>query len=207
MVRGRTIGAVLTTTALAGLLQLATTLGATPALACSCAPMTDAEYVGSADVIFAGTLLDRKEPPSGSITSSGDLVTLTFAVSEVYKGQVGTTTQVRTASSGASCGLELDDEGPFLVFTTFDKNGLTASLCGGTRDLPERPPAALGPGRPPAGSGQATPFEPTSGGGGRGDASETGDGIALALWITGGAAGTALVGWLAYRKVRRRPAG
>ncbi|WP_157361817.1 hypothetical protein [Haloechinothrix halophila] len=153
MVRSRAIGAVLTTTALAGLLQLATTLGAAPALACSCTPMTDAEYVGNADVIFAGTLLDREEPPSGQIVSSRDLVTLTFAVSEVYKGQVGAMTQVRTASSGASCGLEIEGEGPFLVFTTFDENGLTASLCGGTRDLPETVPAVLGEGRPPAGSG------------------------------------------------------
>ncbi len=153
MVRTKAIGAVLTTTALAGLLQLVTTLGAAPALACSCAPMTDAEYADSADVVFAGTLLHREEPDDGGIVSSGDLVTLTFAVDEVYKGQVGTTAQVRTARSGGSCGLELDGEGPFLVFTQFGDDGLTASLCGGTRDLPETVPAVLGEGRPPAGSG------------------------------------------------------
>lgn len=202
----RVTGAALVTVAAAGLLQLVSVLGAAPALACSCAPMTDEEYVENADVIFTATLLGREDPepgPDGTM-SSMDPATLTFAVSEVYKGQVGKTAQVRTATSGASCGLEIEGEGPFLVFTEFGDDGLTASLCGGTRDMPEQPPAALGPGRPPAGSGQATPFEPTSGGGSQDDAD---DGIPVAVWVSGGAAaGLALAGWLAYIGFHRRPA-
>ncbi len=199
MVRTKPIGAVLTTTALAGLLQLVTTLGATPALACSCAPMTDAEYAASADVVFAGTLLDREEPDSGGIVSSGDLITLTFAVDEVYKGQVGTTAQVRTARSGASCGLELEGEGPFLVFTQFGKNGLTASLCGGTRELPETVPAVLGEGRPPAGSGgteKVTHEQATN------ERNETSLPYGW-LWAAGGVAALGLAGWLGVYLRRR----
>lgn len=199
MVRTKAIGAVLTTTALAGLLQLVTTLGAAPALACSCVPMTDAEYAESADVVFAGILLHREEPDDGGIISSGDLVTLTFAVDEVYKGQVGTTVQVRTARSGASCGLELDGEGPFLVFTEFGENGLTASLCGGTRDLPETVPAVLGEGRPPAGSGgtkTVTHEEAIN------EQAETGLPNAW-LWAVGGLAGLGLAGALGVWLRRR----
>ncbi|MPZ01095.1 MAG: hypothetical protein GEU97_24645 [Actinophytocola sp.] len=161
--------------------------------------MTDAEYVDNADVVFAGALLDREEPPAGEIVSSGDLVTLTFAVSEVYKGQVGTTAQVRTAISGASCGLELDGEGPFLVFTQFGDDGLTASLCGGTRDLPETVPAVLGEGRPPAGSGgtEAVTHEESMSG--------IDGGTPMAVWLTGGAA-VALIALLSYGMYRRRKA-
>lgn len=205
MVRSRTIGAVLTTTALAGLLQLATTLGAAPALACSCAPMTDAEYVDNADVVFAGTLLDREEPRSSPIISSDDPVTLTFAVSEVYKGQVGAMAQVRTASSGASCGLEIEGEGPFLVFTTFDENGLTASLCGGTRDLPETVPAALGEGRPPAGSGIREDPEKLTHDQATNDQRDS-DLPHVWLWSVGGVAGLGVAGalgvWLHRRTSR-----
>ncbi|MPY76920.1 MAG: hypothetical protein GEV04_00190 [Actinophytocola sp.] len=191
----RATGAVLATVALAGMLQLVAVLGAAPALACSCAPMTDEEYVESADVIFSGKLIDRKEPVP--LTSSMDPATLTFEVSDVYKGQVGRMAQVRTANSGASCGLEIEGEGPFLVFTEFDDNGgLTASLCGGTREMPEQPPAALGDGRPPAGSGQAAQYEPTS------DIDDSG--TPMAVWLTGGAA-VALVALLSYRVLRQKP--
>ncbi|GAA5129225.1 hypothetical protein [Haloechinothrix salitolerans] len=199
MIRTRTIGAVLATTALAGLLQLVTTLGAAPALACTCAPMTDAEFADSADVIFAGTLLDRREPDQGGTVSSTDPVTLTFAVSEVYKGQVGTMTQVRTARSGASCGLEIDGEGPFLVFTQFGKKGLTASLCGGTRDLPETVPAVIGEGRPPAGSGGTEKVTHEEATGTQADA----DTETAWLWAIGGVAALGLAGWLGIYLRRR----
>lgn len=135
----RLIRAALVTAVAAGLTQLVAVFGAAPALACSCAPMSDREYVASADVIFTGTLLNRDEPEPGpdGLMSSADPATLTFAVSEVYKGQVGPTAQVRTAMSGASCGLEVEGERPFLLFTEFGEDGLTASLCGGTRDRSE----------------------------------------------------------------------
>lgn len=195
----RLIRAALVTVAVAGLIQLVAVFGAAPAVACSCVSMSDREYVEGADVIFKGTLLDREEPEAGldGLFSSADPATLTFAVSEVYKGQVGPTAQVRTAMSGASCGLEIEGEGPFLVFTEFGDDGLTASLCGGTRDMPEEPPAALGDPRPPAGSGEPASFERTSG------TTDSG-GAGPMVWVTGGAA-VALAALLAHRIVRRKP--
>lgn len=133
-------------------------IGASPAFACSCALMSEQEHYERADVVFSGKLTGREEPPRPWV-SSMDPATLTFEVSKVYKGGAGEQQEVTTPMSGASCGLEIQGAGPYLVFTNEGRDGdcLTASLCGGTRLLAEAEPA-FGPGSPPAStSGEGEP--------------------------------------------------
>lgn len=115
---------------------------ASPASACSCAVgaaqdrVTADSLFAGADAVFTGRLVDRRDPVSlAGTSSSADLATLTFAVTTVFKGQVAPRQEVRTAWSGASCGLEITGEGPFLLFTSRAGDGtLRASLCGGATE-------------------------------------------------------------------------
>jgi hypothetical protein len=131
-------------------------VSASPAHACTCARASEAEYFRSADVVFTGTLIDRQEPPWRPVMSSGDPATLTFEVSRVHRGQAQRFQQVETAMSGASCGLEIDGSGPFLVVADHvqDSSTLTASLCGGTRAIADRGPPAFGENYPPEPGGE-----------------------------------------------------
>jgi Tissue inhibitor of metalloproteinase len=124
---------------------------AAPAHACSCAVASQAEHFQDADVVFTGRLVDRQEPPWRPVMSSGDPAALTFEVSRVYRGEAERLQVVETAMSGASCGLVIDGQGPFLVFTNHAPDGatLTASLCGGTRAIADGGPPAFGAGHPP----------------------------------------------------------
>ena len=109
-------------------------LVATPAAACSCAvpPDVTAYYVDTADIVFAGRLVPTVEHPGGEISSSLDPAHV-FAVDSVFKGAVrGERQDVVSADLGASCGLELAGEGPFVVFAIEEDGGHTAGLCGGT---------------------------------------------------------------------------
>jgi hypothetical protein len=119
-------------------------LGTGTAVACSCALVSDAELVDVVDVIFRGTVIDYQyiEDPDGDGTvSSLDPATFTFAVEEVYKGNATETQRVLSPVDGASCGLEIPDEGEFIVFAQsglYDgpdlaEGELAAYLCDGTR--------------------------------------------------------------------------
>ena len=171
---------------------------ASPASACSCAVVgvrdraTADTLLAGADAVFAGRLVDRREPVSldGS-SSSADLATLTFAVSRVFKGEVAPRQEVRTAQSGASCGLELAGEGPFLLFAQRAADGtLRASLCGGAS---ERVDLATWAGSPPdaAVDGSPGPHRPSA---------------TVAAAVALAAAGLAAAALGAVRRARRRSA-
>lgn len=116
-----------------GVLLLAGWVSAAPASACSCAPTGTAEQFAAADTVFSGRLTSR-EVLGGS--SSDDPAVHLFAVDAVQKGSASADQTVVSAASGASCGLELAGNGPFLVFATRDDDGvLRADLCGGTAEL------------------------------------------------------------------------
>ncbi|MCZ2815747.1 hypothetical protein [Modestobacter sp. VKM Ac-2984] len=106
---------------------------ATPASACSCAGLAVPEQFERADAVFAGQLVSR-EVRGGA--SSTDPALHVFAVEAVFKGTAHARQGVVSAASGASCGLELSGDGPFLVFA--DSPGeqgdgpYTAGLCDGT---------------------------------------------------------------------------
>ncbi|MGQ0464847.1 MAG: hypothetical protein ACT4QG_05965 [Sporichthyaceae bacterium] len=134
-------------------------LGASPAFACSCAGYSedsqakrDKRYLEDADVVFKGTLLKvtPPKPRKGGVSYSADPATYEFEVGRVHKGIAYERTNVSSAQSGASCGIELSGPGPFLVFANRGQGGtLQANLCGGTRELGPKENVALGPGREP----------------------------------------------------------
>jgi hypothetical protein len=110
------------------LLVLASWVLAPAASACSCAGGTAADHAVRADAVFSGRLVAR-EVAGGS---GGGTALYVFAVDTVYAGEVSARQGVVSAVSGASCGLELTGEGPFLVFATREDGRLAADLCGGT---------------------------------------------------------------------------
>lgn len=118
-----------------------------PAHACSCMATTDEEAFARADAVFRGQVTGYQPPaPDGEFLSSTDPAIWTFAVSEVYKGDVAPSQQIISAFSGASCGLEIPHQGEFIVFA--GRRGLDgqvsgdqyfANLCGGTRSTAAGP--------------------------------------------------------------------
>ena len=122
------------------------------AAACSCGPATDQQALDAADTVFEGELLSYEfdEDPDGDGTiGSTDPAVWTFAVTAVYKGDARQTETIYSASSGASCGLEIPKEGTFFVFANwitadnaepgYPIGELTAGLCGGTRAVSAGP--------------------------------------------------------------------
>ncbi|TFV76677.1 hypothetical protein E4P39_07115 [Blastococcus sp. CT_GayMR19] len=126
-----------------GLLLAAGLLVATPASACSCVGGTTQEFFDRADAVFTARLVSREEP-RGRLTSSADPALHVFAVDTVFKGTAHEQQGVVSPVSGATCGLELSGEGPFVVFatrsadlggmlfTTLADDQYAAFLCGGT---------------------------------------------------------------------------
>jgi hypothetical protein len=106
------------------LLVLAGWVLAPAASACSCTGGTAADHALRADAVFSGRLVDREVV--------GGTALHVFAVDTVYAGEVSARQGVLSPASGASCGLELAGEGPFLVFADREDDRLAAGLCGGT---------------------------------------------------------------------------
>jgi len=102
---------------------------------------TDEENFARSDAVFVGEVVAYAPPPPPA-TSSGDPATWTFAVSEVYKGDVGASQEIVSAVSSATCGISVPRQGQVLVFATrqgfqlpLAQGQYAASLCGGTRSL------------------------------------------------------------------------
>jgi hypothetical protein len=139
------------------------TLAVGPAHACSCTGGTDAEKFKLAQAVFTGTLVGREEPnESASVQSSADPVIYTFAVDRVYKGTITNPQRVKSVVDGASCGLELRSNGPFVVFTS-ERPFVTlpdAGLCGGTREVATGEKLPFGRGSAPGAAPTAEPSAP-----------------------------------------------
>jgi hypothetical protein len=114
-----------TTGLLAGLLLVLAGWVLAPAVsACGCTGGTPSEHALRADAVFSGRLVDRE--------AVGGTALHVFAVDTVHAGAVSARQGVLSPASGASCGLELAGEGPFLVFADREDDRLAADLCGGT---------------------------------------------------------------------------
>lgn len=114
-------------------------VGAGPSFACSCVGGDAAEYAGRATVVVSGTVTDVVPPASAKEMSSLDPATYVLDVDQVFKGKSGTTLEVLSPNSGASCGLENVVPGRrYVVFASHqsmegaDADHLWANLCGGT---------------------------------------------------------------------------
>lgn len=123
--------------------------------------LTLADQLQSAEirVVFTGTATMRGDEPSGPVFSSDDPVTWTFDVDAVHRGPVTRTTEIRTAVSDASCGVDFVVDRRYLVLARVDTDGVaTAALCSGTQpfdELSAADVALLGPGTPPVATAAA----------------------------------------------------
>jgi hypothetical protein len=173
----------------------------TPAAAhaCSCAVASPRQYDEWADVVFTGTLTAVDPPPQRAVMSSGDPATYHFDVDGVLKGVVPPTTEVSSAVSGASCGLE----GMFIdrryVVYAHGVRELSADLCGGTAPIgpaaERRLERVSGPARAPDPAASRPSGGPSSS-----------DGPA-AGWVLVGAAGLVTAGAAGVALRRRRAVG
>jgi hypothetical protein len=157
----------LLTVLLTALFSAAGLLVASPAAACSCPVANTATSFANADAVFTGTLVSRDvDHPEWPVISSNDPALHVFAVDGVFKGEVHELQGVVSAADGASCGLELSGDGPFVVFASRDpglpEDQYRAGLCDGTTtvdpaisdelaDLAGVPTPAASSGSPPAG--------------------------------------------------------
>lgn len=102
---------------------------AAPAHACSCASQPLAAQADAADVIFSARVSD--------VVLAGDEATGTntfdVRVRTVWKGTAEYVTQVTSAASGATCGLEGIEAGrDYVFFANGAASPFAATLCGGT---------------------------------------------------------------------------
>jgi hypothetical protein len=184
---------------------------AAPASACSCVSADTAQFVRWSDVVVRGTLVEIEEPGQSGTWSSTDPTTFTFEVAEVFRGRVGTTLEVESPVSGASCGLEGMATGQeYLLFAGYQDlfgeatETLHASLCGGTGGAGTQRVAEVeavtGPGRLPeddAGSAPgAAPGSPA--------APAPSPEAASGVWVWGSGAGLLLAVVAATLVVGRR---
>ena len=134
-------------------LALVVVAPAAPANACSCALLSSAQKVDNADVVVRGTVTGVDDPGG---RSSAHPVTYEVAVAEVYRGTAAATTFVRSAASGASCGIEVQEGREYLLFARRVGSELRAGLCDGTTPASAERVAEVehltGPGRDPHGT-------------------------------------------------------
>lgn len=124
-----------------------------PAHACSCAaPPAPAVALGRADAVFAGRVTAIDTPLLSRITGSGNVRQVTFAVSDVWKGEVPQEITLSTAASSAACGYEFDQGDDYLVYAGESRDGLSTGLCSRTQPLSTATEdlRALGSGTAPA---------------------------------------------------------
>jgi hypothetical protein len=100
-------------------------IGATPALACSCLPRSEAQIIEAADVAVAGKVSDvRRIGPAGS----GSVIA-TIEVTRIIKGRVHRQIQVRTRDNPAACGIDFQTGSVVRVAAQKLNDGLNTNLC------------------------------------------------------------------------------
>ncbi|MGQ0626039.1 MAG: hypothetical protein ACT4PP_15505 [Sporichthyaceae bacterium] len=123
-------------------------MSADAAPTCMCRDSDELGNFERAGVVFKGTV---ETVTSSAIKERGKPTQLsgryyTFTPTKTYKGETVDPQTVFTAGDNASCGVDLDGSGPYLVFANIpdrefarqyglDRDGLTMSSCGGTRPI------------------------------------------------------------------------
>lgn len=120
---------------------------ALPAKACSCALGDPRDALKASDGAFIGTLLSQTPDPDSPEWSS----IYTFTVEETFKGELGETVEVHSASNGAACGLEVPIGGDTGLFLDLVEGEWHSSLC--AQIAPEDLRAAAEPLPAPDGEG------------------------------------------------------
>ena len=95
------------------------------------AAQLEQRHLDRADLVFEGEAT-RMEAEAG-----GQLLAWTFAVDRTIKGPQAATQRVRTASSGAACGVDFREGRRYRVYAEVDGGTATTGLGSGTRELTE----------------------------------------------------------------------
>lgn len=170
-------------------------LPSTAALACSCAAADTEELLGYVDTVAVGELT-AVDPPPGRDEGSLSQVTYTAVLDAVFKGDPDNPLTFRSASHGASCGLEGMSVGRDYVFFVRDgKSGLCDGTAPATERLIAEVEAVTGPGQQVAAPDPGTAAEPAP------DEAAT----ATSAWVLWSAVGLGTVGllalgWLVWRR-------
>ncbi|RMG42356.1 MAG: hypothetical protein D6719_06510 [Candidatus Dadabacteria bacterium] len=104
------------------------------ALACSCIPAKEAQYLKNAQIAFEGQALDIQEVEKAQSQWSGS-VKITFKVTKTIKGSDKDQVSVTTNKSSAACGYPFQRGQFYRVYAYTYKGQLTTGLCSGTRPL------------------------------------------------------------------------
>jgi hypothetical protein len=132
----RMLRRLLAVTALSSLVSVAAPVS--HVLACSCVQLGAGDALANAEVAWVGVVTAVDDPQTGQAAMQ-DPVHYTFAVEESLKGTLGTSIDVSSARSGASCGQEFALAQRWKVFAFADDQGhLQTGLCSGNELLGER---------------------------------------------------------------------
>ena len=102
------------------------------AFACSCAiesnPKERVEFaVSDSEAVFSGEVVDFEE--GADSTMFGPTETVSFRVSEVWKGPQRGTLEVSTPTQGGACGYAFKEGQEYLVYAYSGKQGLETDSC------------------------------------------------------------------------------
>ena len=107
------------------------------ASACSCAiesnPKERVEFaVSDSEAVFSGEVVDFEK---GADSMFGPTETVSFRVSEVWKGPPRETLEVSTPTQGSACGYAFKEGQEYLVYAYSGKQGLETDLCTSNKPL------------------------------------------------------------------------
>ena len=107
------------------------------ASACSCAiesnPKERVEFaVSDSEAVFSGEVVDFEK---GADSMFGPTETVSFRVSEVWKGPQRETLEVSTPTQGSACGYAFKEGQEYLVYAYTGKQGLETDLCSSNKPL------------------------------------------------------------------------
>ncbi len=91
--------------------------------------------LSSSEAVFSGEVVDFEK--GSSIAASWPTETVSFQVSEVWKGPERETLEVSTATQGITCGYAFEEGREYLVYAYTGKQGLEVDLCSETIPLSE----------------------------------------------------------------------
>jgi hypothetical protein len=126
--------------------------------ACSCMGVSTQRYISGSDTVFSGKVVEIDGPPRIPHAPSSGSDTVTFRVSESWKGPGGGgTLEVKTPASGVSCGYHFEEGKEYLVYAYGKGESLKTSICSGTKPLSkaDKDLALLGDGEKSKNGGEA----------------------------------------------------
>lgn len=124
-------------------------LPAGAAFACSCVAGEPEQYWEWSEAVFDGFPTDRSAPDASG------MITWTFEVIDVWKGEVAEVQQLQSHEHGATCGMTFELGTTYRVFASGTADAMTTNLCSGS--APRDQFAAGAPAQPDPGDATSKP--------------------------------------------------